>query len=88
MSYRENRTPPGPPRWKRALFFAAVLIGLPATGWAFGQRQTPLALALGIVTLFALAFSFSARRCPNCHTKLLVISYAASHCPKCGTPYG
>ena len=75
------------PRWKRPLFFAAVLVGLPVTGWAIGERHHLLAVAAGVASVAGVLFSFSAKRCPNCGERLFAVSYPASHCPKCGTGY-
>ncbi len=75
------------PRWRRLLFFAAVLVGFPVTGWAIGERSYLLAVIAGIVSVAGVVFSFSAKRCPICRERLFTISYPASHCPKCGTAY-
>ena len=82
-----NSTTQKLPRWKRLLFFAAVLIGLPITGWAIGEHRYAIAAVAGVASIFAVVTSFSARRCPSCRERLFTISYKASHCPKCGTPY-
>lgn len=82
-----NSTTPPLPKWKRYLFYAAVLIGLPVTGLAIGEHGYLLAAGFGLATLFSLVMGISSRRCPSCRERLLTISYPASHCPKCGTPY-
>ncbi len=82
-----NPTTPKGPRWRRLLFYAAVLVGLPVTGWAIGESSHLLAAVAGVASVTGLMCSFSAKRCPGCGSRLYTISYPASNCPKCGTPY-
>lgn len=75
------------PRWKSLLYYAALLVGLPITGWAIGEHRYVLAAVAGGSSVLALLSSFTVKRCPSCRERLLTISYPASHCPKCGTPF-
>jgi len=75
------------PRWKKLLFYVAVLVGLPATGLAIGEASYLLAAIAGFTTVVAVCISFSTKRCPSCQERLFTISYPASHCPKCGASY-
>jgi len=75
------------PHWKRYLFYVAVLVGLPITGWAIGEHRYLLAAVSGVATVLAVFTSFSTRRCPSCRERLFTVSYPATHCPKCGTAY-
>jgi hypothetical protein len=74
-------------RWRRLLFLAGVLVGLPLTGWAIGERNIWVAAIGGVLSSLAVLISFTVRRCPNCRERLFAISYPATHCPKCGKAY-